>query len=83
MNEMPGMEPPAPTGEAGEPSEAMPQAPEGESVGSGEMAYCVKCRKKTLMVETQKVTMKNGRPAVRGKCSNCGTGMYKILSQKA
>ncbi|MCI0699311.1 DUF5679 domain-containing protein [candidate division KSB1 bacterium] len=47
------------------------------------MAYCVKCRKKTAMVETQKVTMKNGRPALSGKCGVCGTGMYKILSQKA
>jgi hypothetical protein len=50
---------------------------------SGEMAYCVKCRKKTPMVETQRVTMKNGRPAISGKCGVCGTGMYKILSQKS
>lgn len=52
------------------------------TAASGEMAYCVKCRKKTVMVETQQVTMKNGRPAVSGKCGVCGTGMYKILSQK-
>lgn len=49
----------------------------------GEMAYCVKCRKKSPMVETQRVTMKNGRPALSGKCGVCGTGMYKILSQKS
>ena len=53
-----------------------------ESAGGGEMAYCVKCRKKTAMVETQQVTMKNGRPAMSGKCGVCGTGMYKILSKK-
>lgn len=47
-----------------------------------EMAYCVKCRKKTEMVEVQQVTMKNGRPAMKGKCKECGTGMYKILSTK-
>ncbi|MDZ7359812.1 MAG: DUF5679 domain-containing protein [candidate division KSB1 bacterium] len=46
------------------------------------MAYCVKCRKKSPMVETQRVTMKNGRPAISGKCGVCGTGMYKILAQK-
>lgn len=47
-----------------------------------EMGYCVKCRKKTEMVNAVKVTMKNGRPAMKGKCSKCGTGMYKILSSK-
>jgi hypothetical protein len=73
MNEMPGMEN---TGGNEEAGSATPSA-EG-----GEMAYCVKCRKKTAMVETQQVTMKNGRPALSGKCGVCGTGMYKILSQK-
>ncbi len=47
-----------------------------------DMGYCVKCRAKTEMVEAQKVTMKNGRPAMKGKCKACGTGMYKILSNK-
>ena len=47
-----------------------------------EQGYCVKCRAKREMVEAVKVTMKNGRPAMKGKCSNCGTGMYKILSSK-
>jgi hypothetical protein len=42
-------------------------------------AYCVKCRKKCEMVETQEVTMSNGKKAMRGKCRTCGTGMYKIL----
>jgi hypothetical protein len=35
------------------------------------------------MKDTEKVTMKNGRPAVRGKCTVCGTGMYKILGKSA
>jgi hypothetical protein len=47
-----------------------------------EKAYCVKCRAKSDMVEIKQVTMKNGRPAVQGKCEKCGTGMYKILSKK-
>jgi hypothetical protein len=47
-----------------------------------EMGYCVKCRKKREMVDAQKVTMKNGRPAMKGKCTVCSTGMYKILPSK-
>ena len=47
-----------------------------------EIGYCVKCKAKTEMKDTQKVTMKNGRPALKGVCSKCGTGMYKILPSK-
>ena len=47
-----------------------------------EKGYCVKCRTTNEMVNAQTVTMKNGRPAVKGKCTKCGTGMYKILSKK-
>lgn len=47
-----------------------------------ETAYCVKCREKRDMEDPERVTMKNGRPAMKGKCSKCGTGMYKILSSK-
>jgi hypothetical protein len=41
--------------------------------------YCVKCKEKREMVNTEETTMKNGRKAMRGQCSACGTGMYKIL----
>ncbi len=45
--------------------------------------YCVKCKAKDKeMVEAQEVTMKNGRKAMKGKCPDCGTGMYKILGNK-
>ncbi len=44
-------------------------------------AYCVKCKAKKTMSEAEKVTMKNGRPAIKGKCPDCGTGMYKIVSK--
>ncbi len=47
-----------------------------------EMAYCVKCKAKQEMKGAKKVTMKNGRPAMQGKCGACGTGMYKILPLK-
>ena len=81
MNETPGMEGSTGMGEAGAGS--APTEPGNPSPESGEMAYCVKCRQKRGMVDMQRVTMKNGRPAVSGKCSVCGTGMYKILSQKS
>jgi hypothetical protein len=48
-----------------------------------EKAYCVKCRSTNEMVEAKQVQMKNGRPAMKGKCAKCGTGMYKILSSKS
>jgi len=46
-----------------------------------EVAYCMKCKKKQEMKETQEVVMKNGRKALKGKCTVCGTGMYKILGK--
>ncbi len=43
--------------------------------------YCVKCKAKKEMVDAQEVTMKNGRKAVKGKCPDCGTAMFKILGK--
>lgn len=42
-------------------------------------AYCVRCKAKKVMVDEKKVTMKNKRDAMKGKCPDCGTGMFKIL----
>ena len=42
------------------------------------LAYCVKCKSKQEMKNAKKVTMKNGRPATKGVCPVCGTGMYRI-----
>lgn len=44
--------------------------------------YCVKCKAKKEMAEAVEVTMKNGRKAMKGKCPNCGTGMYRIMGNK-
>ena len=48
--------------------------------GENNMAsmYCVKCRAKREDPNAQAVTMKNGKPAMKGKCPVCGTGMYRI-----
>lgn len=36
-----------------------------------------------MMTGVEVVKMKNGRPAAKGTCATCGTGMYKILSGAA
>lgn len=49
---------------------------------SGVLGYCLKCReKKAFEKNYQIVTMKNGRKAKKGKCSdpNCDTTMFRIL----
>ena len=45
-------------------------------------AYCVKCKAKTEMKDPTAVTMKNGKPAMSGTCSTCGTKMFQIGSGK-
>jgi RNase P subunit RPR2 len=40
--------------------------------------YCVKCKKKREMKSPKQVMLKNGRPAVSGTCTVCGTKMFKI-----
>ena len=44
-------------------------------------AYCVKCKAKKEMKNAKSVTMKNGRPAMKGVCPDCGTGLYRILTK--
>ena len=41
-------------------------------------AYCVKCRTKREIKDPQEVTLKNGRPAVKGTCPECGTNVFRI-----
>ena len=45
-------------------------------------AYCVKCRKKVIMKDPKEVIMKNGRPAMKGTCPKCSTGVFRIGSGK-
>jgi len=44
--------------------------------------YCVKCKAKRKIAEGAEIKMANGRPALKGKCPVCGTGMFKILPPK-
>ncbi len=40
--------------------------------------YCVKCKAKKEIKGAEKVTLKNGRPAVKGTCPDCGTKIFRI-----
>ena len=50
----------------------MPTPPEAVEI------YCVKCRAKTASKGIEAVTMKNGRPATRSICTDCGTRKFRI-----
>ena len=41
-------------------------------------AYCVKCKAKREIKDPAETVMKNGKPAVTGTCSVCGTKLFKI-----
>ena len=43
--------------------------------------YCVKCKEKRAMLDSEVVVMKNGRSAGKGKCEVCDCGMFKILGK--
>jgi RNase P subunit RPR2 len=41
-------------------------------------AYCVKCRQKREIQNAEVTELKNGRPAVKGTCGECGTKVFRI-----
>ena len=45
-------------------------------------AYCVKCREKREIKDPQETTLKNGRPAVKGTCPECGTKFSELVNHK-
>ncbi len=46
---------------------------------AGKTGFCVKCSMKRKMKDPHKVKMKNGRNALKGVCSSCGTKMFKFV----
>jgi hypothetical protein len=46
------------------------------------MAYCVKEKAQKPMKDAQQVTLKNGKLAMQGVCSSCGTKMMKFIAAK-
>ena len=46
------------------------------------IGYCMKCKQKREIKESQEVVMKNGRKAIKEICPVCGTKMFRILGKK-
>ena len=49
---------------------------------ANDQIYCFKCREKTDTLEAQEVVLKNGRPAVTGRCVACGTKKFRMGATK-
>jgi len=41
-------------------------------------AYCVKDKQKVEIQNPQNITMKNGKPAIKGTCPICGNSVFRI-----
>jgi hypothetical protein len=67
-------EPVHPITERHVPAKKTPSAPDE--------GYCVKCKAKRKIDKAKEIKMANGRPALKGVCPVCGTGMFKILAPK-
>jgi hypothetical protein len=63
--------------------EERPTMAKGKSPMAADEGYCVKCKAKRKISNPQQVKMANGRPALKGVCPVCGTGMFKILPPAA
>ncbi len=48
----------------------------------GHTAYCVRCKKKRVMVKTKRGTMgKKKQPCIKGECPVCECGMNLIVAR--
>ncbi|MFC2034686.1 DUF5679 domain-containing protein [Chloroflexota bacterium] len=47
-------------------------------MGEQHWAYCFRCRIRVHAKNHEHVSLKNGRPAVRGTCPVCGTKVFRI-----
>jgi hypothetical protein len=43
-------------------------------------AFCVRCRDRRPLKRARRVTLSNGRPALRGQCAICGTRLCRLIS---
>ncbi|MBP6311744.1 MAG: DUF5679 domain-containing protein [Flavobacteriales bacterium] len=50
-------------------------------MADGVEGYCVKCKAKRMMKDPKENIMANGRRAMKGTCTTCGTGMFKIMGK--
>ena len=52
--------------------------PAPEAKGGGVTGYCVRDKKKVEIQEPKAVETKNGRPAIRGTCPDCGGSIFRL-----
>ncbi len=53
-------------------------ATSGDQHGMTVHGYCVHCRTQRVMVNTIQVCNRRGRYDLKGNCSACGKGMYRL-----
>lgn len=41
-------------------------------------AFCMKCKGKKVVKDPEQITHSNGKAAVTGKCSTCGTKVFRM-----
>jgi Zn finger protein HypA/HybF involved in hydrogenase expression len=58
---------------------AKAKAAKAKTASDPNEGYCVKCKAKRIISNAKTIKMANGRPALKGVCPKCGTGMFKIL----
>jgi len=51
-----------------------------EADALGPLAYCLKEKRQVAMIEPTSVQLANGRPAITGTCSSCGSRLMRIGS---
>ncbi len=81
--EIPEAEPVVP--EAGESAgqldeSVIAQAREAAAGAERLLAYCARCRAKRPIQNLEPTATRDGRPAVRGTCPECGANMFRFVS---
>lgn len=63
------------------PEQSPEQKPEHKTDGTNvKYMYCVKCRTKVGITNPERVTLPNGKHAMKGKCPHCGINCHQIVS---
>lgn len=53
---------------------------ESSAANESTQAYCMKCRQKRAIEGAHRITTKNGRSALAGKCQVCGTRLFRFTA---
>lgn len=60
--------------------EALARARDAAASTEPLLAYCARCRTKRPIENVEPAVTKDGRPAVRGTCPECGANMFRFVS---